>query len=239
MTFLMTSLRGRRRRKLQLWQCIAMWPGPGSVPFEPRVLCFNKGPFVIGRFDTLQAASDTAYFKVPNVSRSHATLSFATGSFWVAKIFGLTNPSSSWSCDACCVHLVLALAQQFFKFFRGQLQCLWWMTNVCVTPEIHTSPLIYDKTWGLHVSVHTRRSAWLAWTMTTVLEHCCPASGEICSPAPSIYTCSCWQSVAERPGSKTIIRCVGWLFIADCAKQTWSFAGLYQPTSSQTFKYCI
>ena len=64
--------------------CIAMWPGPGSVPFEPRVLCFNKGPFVIGRFDTLQAASDTAYFKVPNVSRSHATLTFETGRFWVA-----------------------------------------------------------------------------------------------------------------------------------------------------------
>ena len=63
---------------------LTMWPGPGSVPFEPRVLCFNKGPFVIGRFDTLQAASDTAYFKVPNVSRSHATLTFETGRFWVA-----------------------------------------------------------------------------------------------------------------------------------------------------------
>ena len=63
---------------------LTMWPGPGSVPFEPRVLCFDKGPFVIGRFDTLQAASDTADFKVPNVSRSHATLTFETGRFWEA-----------------------------------------------------------------------------------------------------------------------------------------------------------
>lgn len=63
---------------------LTMWPTSGSVPFEARVLCFDKGPFVVGRSDSLPEASDNANFKFPNVSRIHASLSFDTGSFWVA-----------------------------------------------------------------------------------------------------------------------------------------------------------
>lgn len=63
---------------------LTMWPYAGSLPFEPRVLSFQQdNPFLIGRCDTLPPAEDNAKFKYLNVSRSHASLSFESGKFWV------------------------------------------------------------------------------------------------------------------------------------------------------------
>ena len=62
---------------------LTMWPYAGSLPFEPRVLSFQQDPFLIGRSDTLPPAEDNAMFKYLNVSRTHGSLYFESGKFWV------------------------------------------------------------------------------------------------------------------------------------------------------------
>ena len=62
---------------------LTMWPYAGSLPFEPRVLSFKQDPFLIGRSDTLPPAEDNAMFKYLNVSRTHGSLYFESGKFWV------------------------------------------------------------------------------------------------------------------------------------------------------------
>ena len=63
---------------------LTMWPYAGSLPFEPRVLSFQQdNPFLIGRSDTLPPAEDNAMFKYLNVSRTHGSLYFESGKFWV------------------------------------------------------------------------------------------------------------------------------------------------------------
>ena len=68
----------------QVGATLTMWPTSGSLPFQTRVLCFDKGPVAIGRSDALPPATDNANFNFLSVSRSHASLSFDAGSFWVA-----------------------------------------------------------------------------------------------------------------------------------------------------------
>ena len=57
---------------------LTLWPIAARVPFTSRTFVFDQGPIVLGR-----ASSGIANFNYPTISRSHATLSFATSSFWV------------------------------------------------------------------------------------------------------------------------------------------------------------
>ena len=57
---------------------LTLWPTATSGPFKSRTFVFDKGPIVLGR-----ASSGIANFNFPTISRSHATLSFDTSTFWV------------------------------------------------------------------------------------------------------------------------------------------------------------
>ena len=58
---------------------LTLWPTAASAPFKSRTLVFDKGPVVVGR-----ASSNNGNFNFPTISRAHATLSFATSTFWVS-----------------------------------------------------------------------------------------------------------------------------------------------------------